>query len=269
VALLRGDETQLIGTLAPGQEAQARLKISQQPLSGGSPERLLQASLGVTPAGTPYYGEQRISDAQRRYNRKVELLNTGLSDLLSTTAPADMSVIALAWGPPVPGGFAIAGRSPASEELDLWTSQLPVSASADGGQPHVASVPFWVYAPANSEAWLDVTATHNTSLTINPYADLLASLPVGTYLSDSDDIRLRVPESLLASADMLVYNVVTGAWDPIDISPSHNGTDLAFPIPNPRDHVGPAGDLTIRILSKGGSKLVGLPTLAFSLNEGR
>ncbi|HKP51816.1 MAG TPA: hypothetical protein VJ183_04100 [Chloroflexia bacterium] len=269
VALVRGDETQLIGTLAPGQEAQARLNISQQPLSEGSPERLLQAPLGFAPSGPPYYGEQRISDAQRRYNRKVELLSTGLSDLLSTTAPTDMGVIALAWGPPVPGGFAVADRSPTSEDLNLWTAQLPVSAGADVGQPHVASVPFWVYAPANSEVWLDSTATHNSSLTINPYADLLASLPVGTYRSNADDIRLRVTESLLTSADMLVYNVVTGAWDRIDTLPAHNGTDLAFPIPNPRDHVGPAGDLTIRILSKDGSKLVGLPTLAFSLNEGR
>ncbi len=266
VALVRGGETQLIGTLAPGQEAQVRLAISQQAMVPGSPERLMQTPPGVDSSGSSFYydyDQRPSSDAQRRYNRQVQLLSAGLSDLLSNTAPADMSVIALAWGPPAPGGFTIADRTPRSEELNLWTARVPVRADGDT-QPKIraGAVPFSVYAPGNEPKWLDSGEGGKSSLSLSPYVDFLVRLPVATR---SNGLHLEYATAVSDNIAVLAYNVRTGTWDRLGNLSTTLGVSTSLGIPAAESYIGPGGNVTFRFLPESSGLTLGLSPLAFSL----
>ena len=279
VVIMRGMEIQRVGTLAPGEEKQLRLSVSSKPFTTSSPDRFIEPPPGVDPSGSPPYYEQRqVSDEQRRYNRRVQLLSIGLRSLLTTDAPADLSVIALGWGPPAPGGFTLAGSSPRSEELNLWLARLPVRGSPGAGSNqgvrnklNMGNVPFSVYAPGNSQTWLESGALGNTSVTLTPYTDLLATLPAGAYLAGGDKVELRMPQYTSDAVYVLAYNVASGSWDRVDDVTPGEASLVMRSIPSLRDHVGPAGDLTIRLVPKDGSSYVDLSSVAFSLNsdEGR
>jgi hypothetical protein len=261
VALVHGDQTRLIGTLAPGQEAKVQLAISQQAFTAGSPERLLDTPPGVSSNGSPFgYGGRSISEAQRRYNRQVQLLSTGLGELVSNAAPSDMSVIALAWGPSAPEGFSIPGRSYRAEELNLWTARLEVR--GDGPvTPRLksGSVPFTVYAPGNDPRWLG-SGEGLSSVVINPYVDLMVRLPQGTR---SGELHLEYSAAIGLKVTVSAYNVRTGAWDRLgELSTT---TTTAIGIPAAENYIGPAGDVTFRLIPEEGATILGLSPLGFRL----
>jgi len=266
VALIRGDATQLVGTLAPGQEVQVRLSISQQPLTTGSPERLLQTPPGVDTSGSSFYynyDQRPIPDAQRRYNRQVQLLSAGLSDLVASTAPVDMRVIALAWGPPAPGGFIIADRTPRSEELNLWTARVPVRADSDA-QPKIraGAVPFSIYAPGHDPKWMDSGEGRKSSLSLYPYVDFLVRLPVATR---SAGLHLEYGTAVSDNIAVLAYNVRTGTWDRLGNLSTTEGASTSLGIPTAESYIGPGGNVTFRFLPESSGLTLGLTPLAFSL----
>ena len=69
-----------------------------------------------------YYGNSS-SNEQRKYNRKVHMLNIALSPLISNEPPTSMDVIALTWGANVPVSLGVDGHLDLSEEFNLWTSR--------------------------------------------------------------------------------------------------------------------------------------------------
>lgn len=264
VALVHGNQTLLLGTLAPGQEAKVQLGMSQQAFTVGSPERLLDTPSGVSADGSPLtYLGRNISEDQRRYNRQVQLLSTGLSELVSNTAPADMSVTALAWGPPAPAGFSIPGRNYRAEELNLWTARLEVR--GDGPVPprlNSGSVPFTVYAPGNDPRWLDSGEGLKAPAIINPYVDLLVRLPQGTR---SSGLNLEYGAAVGYKVSVLAYNIRTGAWDQLGELSTTATTTSVIGIPGAENYIGPAGDVTFRLLPEEGVTMLGLSPLVFSL----
>ena len=92
-----------------GRSKYVRLDVSSGRFDNSSPVQLLPLPAGVRPppSSTVYFGSgsNGNSDAQRTYDRKVELLSAGLYPLVSDQAPADMNVIVLAWGPSAPTDF--------------------------------------------------------------------------------------------------------------------------------------------------------------------
>ncbi len=174
VALVRGDQTQIIGNLAPGQEAKVQMGVSAQPFTSNSPEVILPTPDGVNASGSPYYGSRNKSDAQCTYTRQIQLLDSGLGALIAGTAPTGLGVVALSWGPDAPGAFSVSGHNPRTSDLNLWTSSLPVRGD---GPTHPTlkpgNAPFLTYAPGNHVPWLTPDSTDNSAVTLNPYADLL------------------------------------------------------------------------------------------------
>jgi hypothetical protein len=263
VALVHGDQTLLVGTLVPGQVANVQLAISQIAFTEGSPERLLDTPPGVSAFGSPVGFGGRVSDTQRRYNRQVQLLSMGLGELVSNNAPSDMSVIALAWGPLAPEGFSIPGRSYRAEELNLWTTRLdvrgdgPVAPKLKSG-----SVPFTVYAPGNDPKWLDSGEGLKPAVLVSPYVDVLVRLPQNTR---SSELQLEYGASVSSKVTLLAYNIRTGAWDRLGELSTDANTTTTIGIPNAENYIGPAGNVTLRLLPEDAGAILTLTPLSFSL----
>jgi hypothetical protein len=156
VALVRGDAVRYVGYLAPGAQKDVRLAVSSGRFDNSSPVKLLPVPPGVIPpsfsSSSPYTGSQANTVAQRTYNRKVELLSVGLYPLVADQAPSDMSVIVLAWGPPLPANFEVEDHGTSTEELNMWAGVASVSSPAANEQPalHAGVVPYTLYAPGNN-----------------------------------------------------------------------------------------------------------------------
>jgi hypothetical protein len=271
VALIRGAAYQYIGLMAPGQRAEVKLSVTSLPFpASSSPTRLMPLPPGVVDPSSQggYYGSPSANTNnpdQRAYNRRVEFLNMALYPLLSESGPTNLDVLALAWGPSAPSDFRLTGHTAGYSEVNIWLNQLPVLA---GQNPRMkaGTVPFSIYAPGNEPAW--VTKAPNVSsftFAVNPYADILYRLPPGTRPA-----RLALQWSFSASSQsnnafLLAYNVRTGVWDRIGTLNSDQGGAPGIQIP--ADYVGPAGDVTIRLLSQSGLQTWYFSSLDLMLNE--
>ncbi len=257
VALMRGDAVRYIGYLAPGQQIDVRLDISSRRFNNSTPTNLLPLSPGLyapqSGLSYPYKGGQGNSPEQRTYNRKIELLSAALYPVVADEPPADMSVIVLAWGPPVPANFSVEGHNSNSEELNVWADVAPVGL-ADHQHPILTSgsVPYVIFAPGNNPALLpwngDLTLPNSSTgptpvpttpasgqglltptplpisggfsspsqgIRIAPYADVQYRLPAGTH-PDSLTFNYSIAQ-IATDGDiaLLAYNVTTGKWDSI------------------------------------------------------
>lgn len=266
VALVRGDAVQYIGYMAAGSTAQVKLAVSTRAFDNGSPTLILPPPAGVVynSGGPGYYGNSSTSPDYRKYSRKVQLLNIALTPLIANEAPTDMSVVAVAWQGNSPINVNVEGNIARTEDLSVWTSRLPVTASA-GSQPaslKAGAVPFWTYLPTADPDWHSGLPSSNINL--NPYADMHFQLPAGTK---PEHLSLVTSWPLPDTVDLLAYNVQTGQWDrlagPADgVQPP----TVSLSLPNPTDYTGPAGDVTIRLLSRSGKASVQLSTLEMALN---
>jgi hypothetical protein len=272
VTLIRGAAHQHIGLMAPGQRAEVKLSVTSYPFpANSSPINLLPLPPGVVDPSSQggYYGSPSTNvdnPDQRAYNRRVEFLNMALYPLLSDSAPAHLNVLALAWGPGAPSDFRLSSHTAGYSEVNIWMNQLPVLA---GQEPRMkaGTVPFAIYAPGNQPAWVTKLPNNATmNFTINPYADILYRLPPGTRPA-----RLALQWSFSSgspanNAVLMAYNVRSGKWD--RIGPLINtGQGAAAGIQSPADYVGPAGDVTIRLLSESGRQTWDFSSLELTLNE--
>jgi hypothetical protein len=127
-------------------------------------------------------------------------------------------------------------------------------------------VPSYVYLPRSNPAWLPVLPT---SIALDPYADVPFRLPASVK-PDSLDLSVKVGSSS-GNVDVLAYNVRRGAWDRLGGLGSSSGgqtTNFVASIPNPADYTGPAGDVTLRLLSTTGKADLGLRSIDLGLNQG-
>ncbi|HYP40334.1 MAG TPA: hypothetical protein VEX13_08230 [Chloroflexia bacterium] len=271
VALIRGAAYQHIGLMAPGQRAEVKLSVTSYPFpTSSSPTNLMPLPPGVVDPSSQggYYGSPSTNTNnpdQRAYNRRVEFLNMALYPLLSDSAPTNLNVLALAWGPSASSDFRLTGHTADYSEANIWMNQLPVLA---GQEPRMKAdtVPFAIYAPGNEPAWVTRLPNNATiNFTINPYADILYRLPPGTRPTR---LALQWSFSVNSQANnvvLMAYNVRTGKWDRIGTLDIGQG---AVPgIQSPSDYVGPAGDVTIRLLSESGAQIWNFTSLDLMLNE--
>lgn len=292
VVLIRGEVFQYIGYMAPGQRANVKLIVSSQPLrSNTAPADLLPTPPGVTPVqpGAAYLSfpisTGNISAEQRLYNRKVRLLSVALAPLIPSGPPTDMDVLAVAWGPPALTAFNMDGAIVQSEEINLWTSRLPVPAgSASGaGKPKLKSdsVPFTIYAPGNNPSWmaglpsanlqttsyssLGSTTPITNGINLAPYADLTFSLPPGAQ-PDSLTLDYQLAQ-FSGQVDVLAYNPTGGGWDRLGNLDNSGQARATLAIPNPASFTDPAGYVTIRLRATSGSPTLDFTTLGLGLNE--
>lgn len=325
VALVRGNAVRYVGYMAPGQQTDVRLDVSSSLFDNSSPSNLLPPPQGVNLSqsgyGYPYNGYnggRNNSAAQRTYNRKLELLSAALYPLITGAPPTDMSVIALAWGPGLSANFDVEGHTANSEEQNVWTSAMPITEDRQGqARLKAGSVPYTVYAPGNSPAWLpwngsgllpNLNGSPNAvptspglvptpqggsqimltptpmpiiggsatpqlaGITLSPYADVQYRLPAG---AKPQSLKWNYAIASLATnsdIDLLAYNVQTGAWDRLGTwqansagQPADTRGDIL--LPNPIQYTGPAGYVTLRLLSKGKDATLTDAKFDLELNE--
>ncbi len=268
VALVRGDAVQYIGYIGAGSAAQVKLAVSTRAFDNGSPASILPPPSGVSAnngsgGGPGSYSNGSTSSGQRQYNRRVQLLNIALTPLLSNGPPTDLDVLAVAWGAHSPVSVNVEGHIARTEDLSVWTSRLPVAAGADQlPRLKAGSVPFWIYLPTTDPAWY--SQLPSSGVTLDPYADMHFQLPPGTK---PEHLSLVIPWALPEGVDLLAYNVQTGQWDSL-VDTSYDRSHLIdlLSLPNPKDHTGPAGDVTIRLLSRSGKKNMDIQTFEMALN---
>jgi hypothetical protein len=266
VALLRGGSVQYIGFVGPGQSIAVKLPVSTQTFNNGSPSVILPTPPGFsTYSGGYSYGGQRMPPEVRAYNRKVNLLNVALAPLISNEAPTDMSVLALAWGGEPPASVSVDGHVARTEDINLWTVRLPMSAGSETPKLKAGLAPFWTYEPSASVSWRPGFSV--SSLSLAPYADAHFSLPAGVK---PEKLSLVSRWPLAEGVDLLAYNVRTGKWDRLVGPDSTQGgqqpATATLVLPSPVDYTGPAGDVTIRLLSKSSAN-VSLSSFGLALNE--
>lgn len=281
VALVRGDAVQYIGFMPPGGSSPVKLRVSASRFNNNSPASLLPPPSGVTAptsSGGSYYGSQgNVSDEQRAYNRKVELLGNGLLPYISDDPPADMDVTVLAWGPDAPSKFRVSGSTVPSDSLNLWISRVKARSRDDGtARLKAGSVPLSIYAPGetggNARFIKDMPARGNAlALVVDPYADILYRLPAGTK---PQELQLSIGLGRYSGAGgeviLLAYNSGAGGWDRIgniNNTLPNEQSDTRLTIPNPALYVNAAGDVTLRLQSASGRQTINLRVLDLSLNS--
>ena len=276
VALIRGDEVQHFTSIAPGESVDVRLKISSRPFKYGSPTVLMPTPPGVTDpssqGGGYGYNNSSSSDAQRVYNRKVEVLNMALSPILTTDPPENFDVLAVMWGPPTGTSLKVTNAAARNDDLNLWLSRLPVTAQSDTGNQarlSVVAVPFTLHAPGNET---DLITQPPGNISLRPYADITYHLPPGT-----------IPATLAFSyqstgftgeIEVLAYNIDTGQWDHIGAlentaNPAGGQTTAVLSLTNPSTYTGRAGDVSLRLNSPAGEQSGSLSTTDLILNGGQ
>ncbi len=184
VALVRGDAVRYVGYLAPGQQINVRLDVSSGLFDNSSPIKLIPPPPGVRPPQSgqtfQFTNGQGSSAEQRTYNRKIDLLSAGLYPLVADEPPADMRVIVLAWGPTLPTNFDVAGHSTGNEELNLWTSVVPVgSAGSEQAVLPAGSVPYTLYAPGNKPSIIVWNGSGTLSVVPGAVPSAVPPLPPG------------------------------------------------------------------------------------------
>lgn len=274
VALIRGDAIQRIDYMAPGQSVDVKLSLSSRPFASSSPTDLITTPPGVTaPTGYNYgYGSQPDSPEQRAYNRRLELLNMTLYPLVSDLPSTEMEVLAVAWGPGVPSNLSLVGRTVRYDEINMWTSHLPIRGDGET-RLGASSVPFWLYVPGEAMPWTAGPASAPIITALDPYADIHYSLPGGVRPN-----KLAFSYKITGDAwtiEVQAHNIRTGRWDRLgdvqSVDPSQAGDASNLDIPNPADYVGNAGDVTLRLIPRGdgGSVGVSLVDINLILNDGQ
>ncbi len=279
VVLIRGDALQHFTSIGPGQSIDVKLKISSRPFNYNSPTVLMPPPPGVSDpssqGGGFGYNNSSDSDAQRAYNRKVEVLNMALSPVLSADPPDSLDVLAVMWGPPSGSTLEITNAAARNDDLNLWLSRFTVAGQNDtGSQPQLSTgtVPFTMYAPGNGADWISGPPTAEPRLTLKPYADITYRLPPGTRPAE---LAFNYQATgFTGEVEVLAQNVSTGVWERVgslmNQEPSSNGTkDVALAIPNPSTFTGPGGDVTLRLNSLSGEQSGSLSTRDLILNGGR
>lgn len=274
VALLRGGATQYIGYLAPGQSAPVRLELSSTAFAAGSPTTFLPLPAGVqdpTSNSGVYYPNyysngNGTTDAQRQYNRRVVLLDTALSAIVTDQPADDMSVLSVAWTPQPAGDFRVVNASARNEDVSVWTGRHPVlgsnsaSAKLDAGR-----TPFDAYVPSANPAWnTPISAT----LSISPYADLIYRLPAG---AQPQKLALTYSVGAGGSVDVKALNQRTGSWDTLfSLNAGAQPGKTNFTLPSPGDYTAPGGEVMLRLAPSSGSttSTVTFGSFDLLLNEG-
>lgn len=275
VALVRGGAVQYIGALAPGQTAPVKLSISNQAFNPGSPVTVMPPPPGVQdPTGNNNnygYNSGRVSNEQRMYNRRVQMLQAALIPLLWDAPPTDLSVLSLAWGPSPPASFTVLDHTSRTDDMNVWTGHHIVTAGGDLAKAKLGSglVPSSVYAPSANPAWSVPTSSN---VTLNPYSDLRYSLPAGTQ-PRSLTIKYDVAAgSESKQVEVLGYNVRTGEWDRLIVMGGGSQPHKAdFSIPSPADYVSPDGSVVLRFTPTAGTKesYIAFSSFDLTLNDGQ
>jgi hypothetical protein len=271
VALVRGNAVQYAGDLAPGQTARVRLDVSASTFTYSSPRVLLPLPPGVQdPVSTApgiSTGTGNNSEAQLAYNRRVELLNLVLPELMSDLPPDDMDVLALAWGPEPPDRFYVSSHRTSEQAVNLWTGHLPVV--ADGQTvPRLKAglVPCTVYVPDSAPGWITDRASQASNPVVAPYVDVLCRLPAGTR-PQTLKLNYRWSGQTGSTITVRAYNTRTGRWDIIDSLHGGSTGPATVALSAPADYVGPAGDVTLRLLAGASNQFIDVRVFDLILNE--
>jgi hypothetical protein len=259
--------------MAPGGTATVDLSVAQSAFRNSSLTTILPAPPGVsnpTPSGGVGYNPRAVSEEQREYNRRVHLLNLALEPLVRDVPPSDFDVLAMAWGADVPVTLDVQGRRARTEELSLWTSRLEVFADEQSNPVLKSSAaPLWSYAPTSNDfSWFPGPPTGSR---VAPYADLQFKLPAG---AKPQSLNLYYDSTGIqgSGAEWLIYNVRTGAWDPLG-SVERAGASFGtanrrvVSISSPVDYTGPGGHVVLRLFSQASLNGVSLSPLYLTLNE--
>jgi hypothetical protein len=256
--------------------------------------------------GYPYSDNNNAE--QRTYNRKIEMLSAGLYPYVSDRPPIDLRVTLLAWGPGLPTAFSVDGYSTSNDEVNLWTGTFDVrSADSDTSRLNNGSVPYSIYAPGNSPAWLPWNGVNPIpvvvvptgpmpttmpgviptptpafypgpstqpppGLRLDPYADLRYRLPAGT---SPDSLKFSFSIGVLTAQseiDLLAYNVDSGAWDRIGTWDRPAGGAAAsttgeIALQEPSHYTAPDGTVILRLRSGATPATLSDVKFGLSLNE--
>ncbi len=297
VALLRGDAVQHIGLIAAGSSADVRLALSSSVFNNVSPAALLPAPPGVAAPQPGYsypYNSANGAAEQRKYYRKIELLSAGLFPYIGDLPPTDMRVTLLAWGPSAPDPIIVERYTSQLEETTLWVSQATVRAGGQGQDPVAhGTAPYTIYAPGNSVPWLTTARSGGQygvlapgqafpqavpttgpgqtvgTITIAPYAEVHYNLPPGTT-ARSMTLDYMFGAGPSGPVQVLAYNTNDGRWNELaSIEASGTQTAVQVVVPDPAPYVGPAGDLTVRLVPGALDAALINPVFDIALNQGR
>ena len=275
VVLIRGDALQHFTFIAPGQSVDVKLNVSSRPFNYRSPTVLMPTPPGVTdPSGQGNFGNNNSSDsdAQRAYNRKVEVLNRALSPVLSSDPPDSFEVLALMWGPPAGSELSVTNATARNDDLNLWLSNLPVTAQNDmANQPQLSAgmIPFTIYAPGNSADWINGS---RGNITLKPYADITYHLPPGTLMADLTFSYQAT--GFTGEVEVLAWarsDEGTDGWERVGTLVSQEPVtsapkQIALPAAFHSTFVGSGGDVTLRLNSLSGEQSVNFISMDLSLN---
>ncbi|HMA34408.1 MAG TPA: hypothetical protein VKY74_07975 [Chloroflexia bacterium] len=119
VAVIAGDQVQVLGTLAAGR--QAAVQVSG---SGMSPPSMDQVLPKLIPGLQLQTWPPPNSATDRAGRRRAALIDAGLSNPPRLAAPASAWVIG--WSPTIPLDIQVAGQQPVRDDLVLIAGQFPV-----------------------------------------------------------------------------------------------------------------------------------------------
>jgi hypothetical protein len=253
-----GGEGYYVGKLGPGEEKIVGLDVPQD----GPDESVLEKILPSPADAAPNAAAQRI------YNRKREVLQWALLDLGMNSPPAKLEAVALGWSGEASDRFRVTTGA-RQEGVTLWASRATVRAAQSGTRLSAGLIPFSIYAPASEPplpTYREPYSTLDAPLTLAPYADITLRLPPG---AKPQTVRFSYTLTALESeVSVLAYNPRTGAWTPIgELVKSDTGTNQVLEVPDPATYTGPAGELTLRLLSSIPEQTLPFSTLEFGLNE--
>jgi hypothetical protein len=132
----------------------------------------------------------------------------------------------------------------------------------EGASLTMGLVPFTMYVPgATSSRIVGNTATAR-SVQLNAHADIVLRFPVGAQPeSVRFDYRINTRQ---ATVRVLAYRPDIGAWDEIGEPP----VDGFLDIPGPASYTGPAGDLTLRLVTDRPGQDLSFTLIRFSMDGG-
>ena len=241
VAVVLGNEAQLLGTLAPG--AGADVQIATTGSGSGNLEHLMGQLL-------PGFQLQNYPPpngaADRLRARKAALLVTGI------LANSDLAVTALGWTDTMPLAVRVPGQNPVRDDLVLVTTQLPLDTAQGRIMLGPALLPRTL-VNANGQAQGGNSDPGNMELSANNVFQY--RLPVGITVDQLGlDYDLK-PQYGTATFQLEAYNWGKAGWEvahDTDGKPIGDQRIFKGNLANPATYVNSDGVLRMRLLPGSG-----------------
>ncbi|HMA34407.1 MAG TPA: hypothetical protein VKY74_07970 [Chloroflexia bacterium] len=252
VAVVFANDTQIVGTLAPGQTVAVRFPET------GTGAQDLEILLPQLVSGLQLHSyPQSSTAADRARQRRAAALSTVLEEDQSVATGLDAVIVG--WGAPLPVQIALPGQSPVRDDLVLVTEQIAVDTPSGRILVRLAQIPRTIISGYPNT--FPTGYNQPTSIMLNGDVTFQYQLPKDVQIDRLTLSYAQGSQYRNSRLHFAIFNWSTGNWDEVrDSSGTAVGSALTYTgnIAGPAAYIDKEGQVRLRVQPMPGSGQTGI-----------